>query len=399
MTTSPPDPDSDIEKSGSEENDSLDYDRNLARRVELAKFGYAEVLDATKHHDDKIGRFLTSIAFLTTGAIAFGFGIQGGLLYVNYRIGNRSVPLPSVSLLMFLLFVLLTVLILVSAMGPTLRIPGQEPRKEFDRVSNMYFIRIATMNADDWANQWGLNGKHDVTEMEQSFRDHLLYETHNLATRVAFKYERMREARSSFSMSLCFLAFTFLLMLYVPISGNQTAKRPVQIPWSWHLDVVSGFVTAMFTFYACYDLYRFDQSAHGLQEGWPKRRRFLVALMITSPLTAISSQLVTSCGTRVAELWATIGVTLVLALATYTIATALYKSQSKRDKKQERTLRILKKIPSICFAAYFLFTYIIWEVFGDSGIEVSMFFGSLLPILSLQLLNLRRSAFKPDPSK
>src|SRR4051794_32127601 len=40
------------------------------RAIELAERAYKEVLDATKHQDDKVGRFLTAIAFLTTGSIA-----------------------------------------------------------------------------------------------------------------------------------------------------------------------------------------------------------------------------------------------------------------------------------------------------------------------------------------
>ncbi|WP_217996947.1 hypothetical protein, partial [Nocardioides jensenii] len=41
-----------------------------ASKLDLAERSYKEVLDATKHQDDKVGRFLTAIAFLTTGAIA-----------------------------------------------------------------------------------------------------------------------------------------------------------------------------------------------------------------------------------------------------------------------------------------------------------------------------------------
>ena len=42
------------------------------RRLEFARHVYEEVLDATKHQDDKIGRFLAAIAFLFAGAVAFG---------------------------------------------------------------------------------------------------------------------------------------------------------------------------------------------------------------------------------------------------------------------------------------------------------------------------------------
>ena len=44
------------------------------RKLEFAKEAYAEVLDATKHQDDKVGRYLAALAFLTTGAIALLLG-------------------------------------------------------------------------------------------------------------------------------------------------------------------------------------------------------------------------------------------------------------------------------------------------------------------------------------
>jgi len=43
---------------------------NVKAKIDLAQISYDEVLDATKHQDDKVGRFLTAIAFLTTGSIA-----------------------------------------------------------------------------------------------------------------------------------------------------------------------------------------------------------------------------------------------------------------------------------------------------------------------------------------
>src|ERR1700723_3669088 len=40
------------------------------RYFEYARLSYTEVLDATKHQDDKIGRLLTAVAFLTVAALA-----------------------------------------------------------------------------------------------------------------------------------------------------------------------------------------------------------------------------------------------------------------------------------------------------------------------------------------
>ena len=51
-------------------------------KSEDLRFAYAEVLDATKHQDAKIGRLLTAIAFLTAAAL-------GALSFTDHTIGTR----------------------------------------------------------------------------------------------------------------------------------------------------------------------------------------------------------------------------------------------------------------------------------------------------------------------
>ena len=46
-------------------------------KVEIASRSYKEVLDATVHQDDKVGRILTAAAFLTTGALTIITRIRG----------------------------------------------------------------------------------------------------------------------------------------------------------------------------------------------------------------------------------------------------------------------------------------------------------------------------------
>ena len=69
-------------------------------RLKYARESYKEVLDATKHQDDKIGRFLTAIAFLFTGAIAFG--TRSDLLQIRYSLGTEDRALPAICLALFL---------------------------------------------------------------------------------------------------------------------------------------------------------------------------------------------------------------------------------------------------------------------------------------------------------
>lgn len=103
-------------------------DNDLAEakeRFDLAKLAYDEVLDATKHQDDKVGRFLTAIAFLTAAAIAFC--TRSDVLGVRYDL-DGSVPLPGVLFAGFIVFVVVAVVFLLMALGQALRPPTVEVR-------------------------------------------------------------------------------------------------------------------------------------------------------------------------------------------------------------------------------------------------------------------------------
>lgn len=78
-----------------------------ANDLGLRSRAYAEVLAATKHEDDKVGRFLTAIAFLAAGALLF---VEPRVLAARYDLGSATVPLPSIALALFLVTMLLSLL-------------------------------------------------------------------------------------------------------------------------------------------------------------------------------------------------------------------------------------------------------------------------------------------------
>ncbi|MDP8928253.1 MAG: hypothetical protein M3O70_06675 [Actinomycetota bacterium] len=53
------------------ETDASDDVSESAYRRQRLRETYQEVLAAMKHEDDKVGRFLTAIAFLVAGALIF----------------------------------------------------------------------------------------------------------------------------------------------------------------------------------------------------------------------------------------------------------------------------------------------------------------------------------------
>lgn len=366
----------------------------LGVRLDLAMIGFKEVLDATKHHDDKIGRFLTSIAFLTTGAIAFGFGIKGDLLYLNYKIGTRSVPLPGIFLLLFLIFVILTVVVLICAMGPTLRIPGSSPPSP---SSNLYFIPIATTDETVWMDQWGLHGSQEIEHLRGLTRDNLLRETHNIAVRVTFKYERMREARSLFIIALMFLAEAFFLMMYAPLAGFATKLQPYGIPWDWTPKIVIGLITAVFTLMLCYDIYRYDQAFHYRDENWSSRRGNLRRLLTFIPIIPL---LLSSAPANHHDSYSTalllIAVALLVGFSLVSIRSIYRNTQGQTEAKTQHNLGVLTRTSWIAAIFFSVVLIVLTLLFHSAGLQLTLIAYCSAPIIILQLLNFRRTTFVKD---
>src|SRR5437016_5520390 len=85
--------------------------------LKLLRDSYREVLEATKHEDAKVGRFLTAIAFLVAGALAF---VSGDVLRTTYRVGDSTIPIPAILMGLFLSITVISVLMLILAIGTPL---------------------------------------------------------------------------------------------------------------------------------------------------------------------------------------------------------------------------------------------------------------------------------------
>jgi hypothetical protein len=92
-------------------------------RADLARKSYEEVLDATKHQDDKIGRFLTVIAFLTAAAVTFGVR-DSSVFSVRYDMVQTDLALPAILFGSFFGLVIISVLLFMIGLGPNLNLPG-----------------------------------------------------------------------------------------------------------------------------------------------------------------------------------------------------------------------------------------------------------------------------------
>lgn len=209
--------------------DSLAHREDVKRKLEIIQWSYGEVLDATKHQDDKIGRFLTAIAFLTTGALALMF--RSDLLAYQWKIGWPGLvdvgygefPLLAWFAGAFYACVLLAVSLLLSSLGAPLRVPGVQERYGPNlKDSRLFFTHIARERGDVWERRW-LDA--NPAEIEKEILGHYVNETHNIAERADGKYARTRIGAAFFSIGLSYLAVSILLA----IAGIVAGKGPSDV--------------------------------------------------------------------------------------------------------------------------------------------------------------------------
>ncbi len=208
-------------------------DEAVDARLELLRRSYAEVLDATKHQDDKIGRLFTGVSFLTAAALAtanLGEPRYLSQRYTEFSIPVQLPPLGIITLAVYLVLVIICVMLLINSLATPLRIPGRKsksgPRLEEMKyagdpkieASQIYFGPIAQYSVEEWSRKW----KATPLELKQELTDSLIRENHNLAVRTQFKYGRTSEAITVFNLALLFLSLTVVLGATAAGAGSST---------------------------------------------------------------------------------------------------------------------------------------------------------------------------------
>ena len=241
-------------------------------RLDFAKKSYDEVLDATKHQDDKIGRFLTAIAFLFTGAIAFG--ARSDIVGATVAVDGSGISLAGIFLGLFLGLAILSVLLLLVALGPNLNLPSPErdtPETTGKDRSRIFFLSMARMTPQSWwLEQWQDDEHPTPGEVVRNY----VFDAHNLATKTTFKSARTNEARATFTLALLFLALSVALSFDsatrqqdpAEVSAAVTATSPAltpldeALPWDGRARALVATTVGVFAFVLAYDYLRLAQT-------------------------------------------------------------------------------------------------------------------------------------------
>ena len=276
-------------------------------RLRFAERSYEEVLDATKHQDDKIGRFLTAIAFLFTGSVALL--ARSGLIDVRVTMDGSRRALPALFLGLFLTFSALAVLLLVVALGPNLNLPRGQ-RRPGSSGSRLFFLSIASKTEGDWQLLW-----RPGTVTREAMTKTFVEEAHNLAFKTEFKYSRTNEARALFTLGLLFLALAVVLYLDASTRADSTLDVLPALAWDLQVRLWVALVTATSAFILAYDYVRLDQEPDNYLE--PGKRLARVwpnwGLAIAAPIFVSALLLPVSFSARLVG----------LVLATFCLATTV----------------------------------------------------------------------------
>ncbi len=166
-----------------------------AVRKEVFKQSYAEVLNALKHQDDKLGRALAAEAFLTAAGITIytQLGKDSDLTF-----GGQALTAPLFLFLAFLVAIALALGFTLSAIGPS------TPYKTKNPPSSSSLIFYAAIRKDKKWKSYLEEATDD--ELSEMLARNYHAEARGLARRVNYKVRRAREAAAFLYLGLTSLA-------------------------------------------------------------------------------------------------------------------------------------------------------------------------------------------------
>jgi hypothetical protein len=231
------------------------------KKLDMIVYSYGEVLDATKHQDDKIGQLLISISFLTAATLALAALESGNFIMRTFAVAPYKLPLALIALIVFLIGVAWSVMLLLVSLSTPLRIPGitrPERDKPIDwvngiRASQIYFYEMSQVSVDQWEDKWSAS----VEDLKRERLRSLIRETHNIGVRTRAKYDRTTEAVGLLSMAL--LAFALSIVFVAIVAGTPSSSQAITLTW-WQRLII-GWVFGCYAWLQTLGQIRYNRQA------------------------------------------------------------------------------------------------------------------------------------------
>lgn len=201
---------------------------DVEAKSRLAKDTFHEVLDATKHQDDKIGRLMTAMAFLTAAALALANLGQAKYLAATFDVAP-PLKLGLIAIGAFGVLVVLAVILLLMALGTPLNLTRDVPDEDAKKLdpSELYFFEIGTFSKEHWEAAWE---QANSTDLQKARLKTLVRDIHHLSIRSTFKYDLRAEATMILSLALLALTLAFL---FITFAAADPPGRLVSLH-AWH---------------------------------------------------------------------------------------------------------------------------------------------------------------------
>lgn len=193
-------------------------------RADVFEHSYAEVLAFLKHQDEKIGRVLTALAFLTAAGVAL-FVFSPRTLLHPLVFTKPSLDVADFFFAVFMVSLLFALLTILAAVDPT----TQTPRflAQIEQGQSIIFYRAIYTAGPDW-----LAPDADVEYLNERLARSFYIDAKELARRAEHKVSRFADSRAFVHVSIVALA----LLGIARIDGFDIHWR------SWIIALVLAFV-------------------------------------------------------------------------------------------------------------------------------------------------------------
>ncbi len=188
--------------------------QNFDDRVKLVEASFKTVLDADLHEDDKAGRILSAIAFLTAAAAAV-FAAAGNLQKPPSTILGVNASVLAFSAYLF--FVLAGAALYLGALGPSFNRPSWFRRRSQGVYSLLFFQNIGALDENAWSDYW-LNDARTLAELQDLMVKNYIDECRLIAQKLQAKVTLMSSGSLSFRVAILFLV-ALMATLFSPDSG------------------------------------------------------------------------------------------------------------------------------------------------------------------------------------
>jgi len=160
----------------------------LWKKYHITREVFDRCMEMTKHEDEKAGRILASMAFLTVAAAAiFSTFLNKGLKLEFSLFCSQSFDLIPMCFGCYVFFVIIGTMLTLEAVGPSFEVPKLWRAEKYEPKSIFFFEKISETDTNEWMNYFG---RPNDEILAKACNDHI-FEAYLVAIKVRRKVRRI----------------------------------------------------------------------------------------------------------------------------------------------------------------------------------------------------------------